>query len=433
MRHARYLSPTWSLSARKVSRKGKDAYRDAINAAGVTGLTVLKCDSAQSTAKIFGGKIPAAVDPALANHRIKRTLIQKLRKADNPFGLGIEGVLHWQKKMQSLPHGKQYVWKVASENGEEIIITMLPYLPDRIHTAKASLHDNTYARVHGVWKEWEVVIWDHRVDFRVTIGRIYSQHEKLEIFLKMWPGLFETIAHVTKCEVKIKFIDGEGLQAIILDGNKPQANALGAYLVGRNRPHLSGIHERNPKLILPNCVRTCIFHVHRKFSEMAKVVPDEPMGRIRKSLYLKTQVEVDDFVQWCKISEYKVVRDWIADKDSIPWFFPSINQFLSNMSEKDCVKQKKRKGEKEKERLPDESELAGTLSDVERPDLSQPLTPVPALRAAGPAEFQSTQHFQLDSSLEPRSPASSRLFWPDSDSEFLLLPGKLTEYLPYDE
>lgn len=41
---------------------------------------------------------------------------------------------------------------------------------------------------------------------------------------------------------------------------------------------------------------------------MAMIVPDEPMGRIRRSPYIKTQQEMDVFIQWCKDSEYKVVR-----------------------------------------------------------------------------------------------------------------------------
>ncbi|KAF8173596.1 hypothetical protein K438DRAFT_1610611 [Mycena galopus ATCC 62051] len=255
--------------------------------------------------------------------------------------------MHRQKQMLTLPHERQYIWRVTSENGQDIVITMLPYLAGRIHVAKASLHDNTYCRIHGIWKEWEVVVWDDPDNFRkshlllqpirfiyssgITIGRIYTQHETYEVFMKMWPGLFETIADITKTEVKFKFIDGEGLHVILVDGNKPQANSLGAYLVTRNRPHLSGVYERDPKLILSNILRTCIFHLERNFTEMAKVVPDEPMGRIRRCPYLKTQQEVDEFVQWCKDSEFKVVRDWITDKDSIPWFFPSFNRFLSHI------------------------------------------------------------------------------------------------------
>ncbi|KAJ7236635.1 hypothetical protein C8J57DRAFT_1247623 [Mycena rebaudengoi] len=205
----------------KVSRKGKEVYHEAIAAAGVTGLTILK---SASVSKIFGGSIPAAFDPALANPRNKHSLIQEVKRVKSPYGLGIEGM-------------------------QEIVVTMLPYLAEH---------------VHGPWKEWEV----------------------------MWPGLFETIGHITKLEVKFKFIDGEGLCAILVDGNKPQANALGAYLVTRNRPDTSGIRETDPKLILFNILRTCIFHFERKFAEMTKTVPDEPMGRIRRSPYSETQPDL---------------------------------------------------------------------------------------------------------------------------------------------
>ncbi|KAJ7486492.1 hypothetical protein FB451DRAFT_949962, partial [Mycena latifolia] len=308
--------------SRKLSRQGRDTYQEAINTAGVTGLTVLKCDAAQSISKIFGGQIPAELDLALANARIKRKVIQDIKKINSPCGLGIEGVLAWQRQMRSLPHGKQYVWKVTSKNGEEIIITMLPYLADRIYCAKASLHDNTYARVHGTWKEWEIVTADVHALTGITIGRIYSQHEKFEVFLKMWPALWETIAHVTKAEVKFKFIDGEGLRAILVDGNKPQANALGAYLffffflgafkIGCLSCYPEpGIYEMNPKLILPNILRTCTFHLN----QYAFPPTHSPFDRL--------------------INAKNGFSDWISDKDSIPWFFPSINRFLSNMSEDD--------------------------------------------------------------------------------------------------
>nr|GAT42802.1 predicted protein [Mycena chlorophos] len=38
------------------------------------------------------------------------------------------------------------------------------------------------------------------------------------------------------------------------------------------------------------------------------------------------------FVVECKNSTHKVVQDWIANKDSIPWFFPSFNPNLSKIS-----------------------------------------------------------------------------------------------------
>ncbi|KAJ7034513.1 hypothetical protein C8F04DRAFT_1183059 [Mycena alexandri] len=354
---------------------------------------------------------------------------------------------------------------------------MLPYLANLIHRVKVSLHDNTYARIHGPWKEWEVVIWDDRLNFRCSIGRIYSQHETFEVFKKMWPGLFETIARITDAEVKFKFIDGEGLTAILVDGSKPQANALGEYLVSRNGPHLSEIHEKNPKLILPNCLRTCVTHVNRKFTKMALVVPDEPMSRIRRCLFIKTQRELDDFIQWCKDSEYKVVRDWIADKESIPWFFPSINEFLSKIPEEDCahpytnqhtgtnlslleaidrplsvpqletiedclqqsaattkelreqrkalklasgVKKTKRTGEKAREILPNADEFAG-LSDAENIQ-SSPVRPALHL-CDDTTQVRANLEVELEAGLEPLFPIRY-------STPYLELGGDLLDYIP---
>ncbi|KAJ6513998.1 hypothetical protein DFH09DRAFT_1374151 [Mycena vulgaris] len=319
----------------KLSRTGKDAHKEAILAAGTTGLTVLKCDNAGSTSKVFGGNIPATLDPALSNPRIKRKLIYDLKTLDNPHGLGFEGeflsrsfnlaiditpgVCFFQRKMrETLPADKRYIHYLTSEDGIEIILTMLPFLARRIHSAKASLYDNTYARVHGVWKEWEVVIWDDKLDFRATITRIYSTRETYEVFGKMWPALWDTIHRVTGVEVKFKFIHGEGLRTVLVDGTKPQANAFGADLIARNKPHLSGVHVTDPQAILPFILRTCVFHVNRKFAAMA--LADE----------------LDEFIEWCKNSEHKVVRDWIKDKDSVrDWFWSSINEFLSEIPKED--------------------------------------------------------------------------------------------------
>ncbi|KAJ7923825.1 hypothetical protein B0H13DRAFT_2316176 [Mycena leptocephala] len=322
----------------KLTRTGKDMYTDAIVDAGTTGLTVLKCDNAASTSKIFAGNIPAALDPALANPRIKRKLIYDLKTVDNPHGLGFEGVCFLQKKMQeTLPADKRYIQSLTSENGIEVILTMLPFLAGRLHAAKASLHDNTYARVHGQWKEWEVVIWDDKIDFH-TFTLLVSSKSLTPILTtnRMWTRLWDTIHRVTGVEVKFKFIHGEGLRAVLVDGNKPQANTFGADLVNRNKPHLSGIYETEPMRILSNILRTCTFHINQKFASMAKVVPDEEMGRIRRCLYLKTPHELDELIEWCKKSEHKVVRDWVTDKESIKaWFWPSINEFLSSIPKED--------------------------------------------------------------------------------------------------
>ena len=43
-------------------------------------------------------------------------------------------------------------------------LQILPSLANQIHTADVLLHDNTYKWVFGNWKEWEVMIWDKKLN-----------------------------------------------------------------------------------------------------------------------------------------------------------------------------------------------------------------------------------------------------------------------------
>lgn len=74
----------------------------------------------------------------------------------------------YQKRLddENQPPSKRYIHEISSKDGINMIITMLPGLAQRVHFANATLHDNTYKRVFGDWKEWEVVIWDQRLNMR---------------------------------------------------------------------------------------------------------------------------------------------------------------------------------------------------------------------------------------------------------------------------
>lgn len=80
------------------------------------------------------------------------------------------GVLHEKRQDdENLPKDKQYIQEISSHaNGVHVIITMLPALAERIHSADSTQHDNTYKRVYGEWKEWEVVIWDKKLNSRTS-------------------------------------------------------------------------------------------------------------------------------------------------------------------------------------------------------------------------------------------------------------------------
>lgn len=71
-----------------------------------------------------------------------------------------------RKDDKDLPLEKRYIHQIGTKDGVDIIVTMLAGLAERVHLANATLHDNTYKRVFGDWKEWEVVIWDKRLNTR---------------------------------------------------------------------------------------------------------------------------------------------------------------------------------------------------------------------------------------------------------------------------
>ncbi|KAJ7205363.1 hypothetical protein C8J57DRAFT_1258823 [Mycena rebaudengoi] len=151
--------------------------------------------------KIFGGNIPAAFGLAI-DPRIKHRLIQEMKKVKSPYGLGIE------------EHAEIEIDEYSLDSQE--------FCFNRRKCDPFRTKNNISGRLCGKW-----------------------------------------LAHITKSEVKFKFINGEGLGAILVEGNKPQAKMLGTYLVTQNHLDTSGIHETDPKLILLNILQTCIFHLER--------------------------------------------------------------------------------------------------------------------------------------------------------------------------
>ncbi|KAF6754024.1 hypothetical protein DFP72DRAFT_1126840 [Ephemerocybe angulata] len=322
----------------KLTRDARDRYEAAILTLGTTGSTVGRVDNAPSTRQLFGGLAPGAAVPSLASAATRRRIYKDKVKEMNPRGTGLEGVMYELGKDAEKDMEDRYLHKVVSEGALHIIVTMLPALANRIHDATATLHDNTYKRTHGEWKEWEVVIWDRSLSMRITVARVYTTKETRAAFRAMWGALWDTVEKCTGRQVNFKPLDGYGLKAIVVDGDKQQVDGCGDDLVQRaalRDPTEVLITERDPQIIVQYLVKTCSVHLERKFTEMEKKVPKEDMDRIRSVVYLETQEERDELVKWCKKSKHAVVKNWIVDKDRAPWFIPSINQYASKMDPED--------------------------------------------------------------------------------------------------
>ena len=149
---------------------------------------------APSTKKIFRQKILAMSDPALATPRNRQKIIHDLKNKKNPHSTDIEGsvtlpfsnptfcyfsyspgAVYFQRlNYQNLPAEARYIHEVSSHDGVDLIITMLPFLAAHIHSASATLHNNKYKCVFGEWKEWEVVVWDSKLNMCMWTTYILS-------------------------------------------------------------------------------------------------------------------------------------------------------------------------------------------------------------------------------------------------------------------
>jgi hypothetical protein len=100
----------------------------------------------------------------------------------------------------------------------------------------------------------------------VTIARIYLTHKTREAFKKAFKYLWDTFTLITGCKVCFKFLDGEGLVAILVDGSKEQANGCGDDL--RDRYHqLPEDHPAcgtvEPAHIVEHIIKLCRVHIDR--------------------------------------------------------------------------------------------------------------------------------------------------------------------------
>lgn len=97
------------------------------------------------------------------------------------------------------------------------------------------------------------------------MARIYSNHETRVSFDLVWTAFFDTVSRLTGKRIKFKFMDGEGLAAIVVDGSKPQANGLGDALLKQLalRGEVHSIKESDPQVIVQHILKTCVVHLER--------------------------------------------------------------------------------------------------------------------------------------------------------------------------
>ncbi|KAJ7084812.1 hypothetical protein B0H15DRAFT_802202 [Mycena belliarum] len=242
----------------------------AVRAAGVTGLTVQKLidahriSSAPSTSTIYGGRLTER-SPALTDKRRLRDLIGREKKKEHPHGMGWEGVLYQLNTREvKLTRSERYIHTAMSKNGFRLVVTMHPQIVRFIHRILSLNIDYTFKRVEGKMNEWEVAGFLDRFKKRITFGSLYCDTATREAFSQLFTELFDTIRLVTGEILKLApFFPDAACRVIILDGEVPQAQGLADFLAVYNNPEISGIHTRDPVILLASCLKSCNPHFER--------------------------------------------------------------------------------------------------------------------------------------------------------------------------
>ncbi|KAJ7776657.1 hypothetical protein DFH07DRAFT_980918, partial [Mycena maculata] len=94
----------------------------AVNAAGLTGLTVQKLLNAPSTSIVYGGARVSETSPAFTASRKVRDFISKKKKEEHPCGMGWEGVLYQLAEREvKLPTEDRYIHTAIAKNGFRLV------------------------------------------------------------------------------------------------------------------------------------------------------------------------------------------------------------------------------------------------------------------------------------------------------------------------
>ncbi|TFK92534.1 hypothetical protein K466DRAFT_595192 [Polyporus arcularius HHB13444] len=345
----------------KSTKDGRDRYQRAVAATGVFGATPFKVDRAISTQSHFDGMRPGDFHASLNNRRQKSDIIKKMKKEKMPYGTGIEAVFHHFINEQKKPVQDRYIHDFSVADGRPVIVTFIPSLVERIHTAKATLHDCTYKRVAGSdIIEWETVIWLDDIDMRayfmamfhlpvlqdadqvmgllgVTIARCYISGETRQDYRHVLKSLFDSIERVTGKPVLFKAFSGGkgGLRALLVDGCQAQIDAIGDFLKELNDPAVSGILETDPQKLVEYLIKICGVHFDRNVTKLSHKCSAEAIARVRALPTIRTKEELEAFKTYCERSEEKALRDWYANKKGMPWFWACINRHFSRMADSD--------------------------------------------------------------------------------------------------
>lgn len=257
-----------------------------------------------STKLVLGGKNPSQYNAALANKRVKRTLVHKEKIKKYPAGLGIageffvrflrvglqaadfyrtQGAFDLYYKDIKKPAEERYIQNIViTDDGGILIMTFVPSLLALIHEVVSFECDVTFKRVVEL-NEWELVVFyppvqrgtctlspstcHVKLNFHssaVTIGRIYTDRAHTNHYTRLFDELQGCVLRLTGRPLAFKRLTpGGNLLCMNADMEAAQVLGVGRSFMRTNQPGYSGITTSKSEELVQYFVRVCLTHSKR--------------------------------------------------------------------------------------------------------------------------------------------------------------------------
>ncbi|KAJ7300540.1 hypothetical protein DFH08DRAFT_674096, partial [Mycena albidolilacea] len=169
---------------------------------------------------------------------------------------------------------------------------------DFISAAKKKEHPDGM-EFDGQMDEWEVAAFMDRFGRRLTFASLYCDTKSQEAFEQLFIELFDVIKRITGETFKLApFFPDAKCHIIMLDGEVAQAVGLGNHI-----------------------------------DELPIDISKPVIEKLKSIMRLTTQEEIDEWHQFAAAQTHPDITNWYRQKLANPWILPSVNKFLSNITD----------------------------------------------------------------------------------------------------
>ncbi|KAJ7193605.1 hypothetical protein GGX14DRAFT_577060 [Mycena pura] len=326
---------------RKPTYAEKQKLAEVIGSIGVEGLTTQRLINRTSRPSINFTHMPLILgkaSPGFADVRRVKDFISAQMKLKYPEGKDLPGVFYYMAhENRNIHPSKRFIHAAIQRDDFSIVVTMHPGLGKYIHETRMLCIDFTFKRVEGNVDEWRAAGFVDRYNARTTFVTIYCNSNTREAFKLLFIQLFEVVERVTGRELQLRPFRPDGnCRVIILDGEIPQAQGFGDFLLGYNDPDISGIHSRDPLELVLYSLKCCQVHFQRNISDKLPNSDSINKPKLASWTGLSTQEQFDDWHRYCGEHSDEAVQNWYQQKTGRNTFYlKTMNPVTSKITSED--------------------------------------------------------------------------------------------------